>query len=160
MNQDQFTRLYETYNDRLVHHLRRRQIPDAEAVAHDVWVRVLQAKFPTHAKGWVWKIAKNVICDATKHASRQKRGGGWTRDYRHDPIDRSPPPGARIERADEMRQARERMAELPRTQQTILQSVYLEGRTLTGAAAHLRLPIGTIKTRLHGALKTLRAAEA
>jgi RNA polymerase sigma-70 factor (ECF subfamily) len=64
----------------------------------------------------------------------------------------------RSERATSDGHLQRALAELPDHTQAILQLVYFRGLSLTEVAAQLLLPIGTVKSRLHRALRSLRSA--
>ena len=50
------------------------------------------------------------------------------------------------------------MKQLPSEQSTVLNKVYMEGKTHQEAAAELQLPLGTIKSRIRLALQKLHIA--
>ena len=52
------------------------------------------------------------------------------------------------------------MAQLPDDQRQILELGYFAGLSCSEMAEHLQIPIGTVKSRLHAAMKKLRAAFA
>jgi RNA polymerase sigma-70 factor (ECF subfamily) len=51
---------------------------------------------------------------------------------------------------------RDLVAQLPQAQREVLYLIYCEDRTCAEAAAILRVPVGTVKSRLHYALRHLR----
>lgn len=52
------------------------------------------------------------------------------------------------------------VAELPHDTQAILNLVYFKGMSLPEVASKMALPLGTVKSRLHRALRSLRLAVA
>lgn len=111
-----------------------------------------------------------VLVHATRHALRRDRGVRLVRiaaEPSTDPSDRSAQirtdgladphlePGASLANRDAVARAFSRLSVDHRT---ILALHYLEGHPLEWIAQVIRCPIGTVKSRLHGARSALRAA--
>ena len=115
---------------------------------------------------WLWA----VLVHATRHAIRASDGVRLIRiadDASSDTIDRSAriradalvdphlEPGASLARRDSLTRA---FGRLSIDQRTILVLHYLEGDGLERISEVIRRPVGTVKSRLHGARAALRAA--
>ena len=119
----------------------------------ETWVRVIRFadKFNGRSsfKTWLYRIAINQ-CRTVKAKIRPvvspvENGNG----------DASPAP-----EPDEKAWLRDQIRELSPDKRTVLLLCYHEGMSHSQAAEILEVPIGTLKSRLHAALTTLRAALA
>lgn len=154
----------ERYQHRLYRYLLRllRDSAMAEDMFQQTWVKVMErirSFDPSHSfEGWLFAMARNLAID---HLRR----------YRPESLDEPLPSGdSRTELlagsgpgALEQLLARERaaglalaMAELPMVFREVLTLRFEEEMRLEEIAAVLGLPLGTVKTRLHRALKHLR----
>jgi RNA polymerase sigma-70 factor, ECF subfamily len=79
--------------------------------------------------------------------------GGW-------PADASPSPEAVVEAAEVAARVAAAVAALPPGQTRAVASFYLAGMSYAETAEHLGVPVGAVRTRLHKARRTLRAALA
>src|SRR5262249_22195280 len=141
-----------------------RQPATAEDLFQQVWLRVLErikSYNPQHSfEGWLFALAHNLAID-------------FLRRYQPESLDDPLPSGeSRMEKlqgggagALEQLLARERttglaesVAELPVVFREVLTLRFEEEMRLEEIAEALALPLGTVKTRLHRALKHLRLA--
>lgn len=67
-----------------------------------------------------------------------------------------PGPESLLEAREQREHVRQAMATLPRRQRVALKLIYFRGMRYQEAAERLRVPIGTLKTRVHSALATLK----
>ncbi|HLW55108.1 MAG TPA: sigma-70 family RNA polymerase sigma factor [Candidatus Angelobacter sp.] len=155
----------ERYQHRLYRYLLRllREPATAEDIFQQTWIKVMEriGSFdPSHSfEGWLFAVARNLAID---HLRR----------YRPESIDEPLPSGdSRAELipgsgpgALEQVLAKERaaglaraMAELPMVFREVLTLRFEEEMRLEEIAAVLSLPLGTVKTRLHRAMKHLRS---
>ena len=154
----------ERYQHRLYRYLLRllREPATAEDLFQQTWVKVMErirSFDPSHNfEGWLFAMAHNLAID-------------YLRRYRPESIDEPLPsgdsraeliPGAGPGALDQML-ARERaaglaraMTDLPLVFREVLTLRFEEEMKLEAIAAVLDLPLGTVKTRLHRALKQLR----
>lgn len=158
--------LMERYQHRLYRYLLRlvRQPATAEDLFQQTWLRVMErikSFNPQHSfEGWLFALAHNLAID-------------FLRRYRPESLDEPLPSGAsRAETiagtapgALEQLLAHERagwlaecVAELPAVFREVLTLRFEEEMKLEEIAMVLALPLGTVKTRLHRALKHLRHA--
>jgi RNA polymerase sigma-70 factor (ECF subfamily) len=115
---------------------------------------------------WLYAVATHQAIDARRrdrrhrHASRDARPGG--RGEPVPPVDSlaaaSKTAGERLDAEESRRWVREAVCGLPAAQRDAVALVYGRGLKYRQAAQALRIPIGTVKSRLHAALVTLRAA--
>ena len=131
-----------------------------------VWRDLPRLRNPDAFDAWL----RAVLVHATRHAIRATDRVRLIRiadDASPDPLDRSarvapdalvdphPEPGASLARRDSLGRA---FARLSIDQRTILVLHYLEGEGLEQIAEVIRRPVGTVKSRLHGARAAFRAA--
>lgn len=124
----------------------------------EAWVRVIRhaAAFRgrSSVKTWLYRIVINRCHDSRLRRLRDKRA---TPD--DPPAAREPAAGAgvsRAERVDGDETLRRAVAALGEDQRTVVILCYHAGMTHEQAAEILEIPIGTLKSRLHAALSTLR----
>jgi len=67
-----------------------------------------------------------------------------------------PGPSEAVEEADEQRRVRQAVYSLPDPYRESVALVYMEGLNYREAAQVLEVPVGTVKSRMHGALTILR----
>jgi RNA polymerase sigma-70 factor, ECF subfamily len=154
----------ERYQHRLYRYLLRlvREPATAEDLFQQTWVKVMErvrSYDPSRSfEGWLFAMARNLAID-------------YLRRYRPESLDEPLPSGdSRVELlagggagALDRLLARERAAELaeavgelPMVFREVLTLRFEEEMRLEEIAAVLALPLGTVKTRLHRALKHLR----
>ncbi len=121
----------------------------ARDVVQDSWVRVIRAakdfRGRSSVRTWFYRIVVNRAIDA--------------RARRTTPVVVNSPAGANdggLERAEQGDRLREELDRLPGDTRLILILCYHEGLTLEQSAEVLAIPVGTLKSRLHAALKVLR----
>lgn len=161
---DAIAAMMERYQHRLYRYLLRllREPATAEDVFQQTWIKVMdriRSFDPSHSfEGWLFAIAHNLAID-------------YLRRYRPESLDEPLPSGdSRAELlagcgpdALDKLLAQERAAGLARAMTTlplvfreVLTLRFEEEMKLEEVAALLGLPLGTVKTRLHRALKHLR----
>jgi RNA polymerase sigma-70 factor (ECF subfamily) len=142
----------------------------AEDVLQDTFLRVhakcglYQDGWP--ARAWLYAVAMHRAIDVTRQSrrSREARLGRSCADA--EPVElRSlvellarAEPGPLDELADQERQlwVRQSVAQLPEPLRHALVLVYYQGLSYAQVAGLLGLPLGTVKSRLHGAIARLR----
>ena len=125
----------------------------ASDAIQETWVRVIRFadKFNGRSsfKTWLYRIAINQ-CRTVKSRVRPSAPLNSTPDA--DTTTASEP--------DERAWLRDQVRALPPDKRTVLLLCYHEGMSHSQAAEILEVPVGTLKSRLHAALTTLRAALA
>jgi len=133
----------------------------AQDAVQEAWVRVIRfgSKYAgaSSLKTWLYRIVINQ-CRTMAARNRADR----VRSERGTPPDSLKfADASKQASADEMRAAvRAAVARLPAARQEVVLLCYHAGMTHEQAAEILELPLGTLKSRLHAALKQLRAALA
>jgi RNA polymerase sigma-70 factor, ECF subfamily len=156
--------LMERYQHRLYRYLLRivRQPDTAEDLFQQTWLRVMERIRSYHPErsfeGWLFALAHNLAID---HLRR----------YRPESLDEPLPsgdaraelvPGTSLGALEELLSHEragwlaEAVAELPLVFREVLTLRFEEEMKLEEMAVVLALPLGTVKTRLHRALKHLR----
>lgn len=133
---------------------------DAEDLFQELWIRVVRAapdfdpslRFST----WLYRIAINL----TRDAARRRGAAAFaevTRDGElPDGRDENPLPDAAAVGAQEADALRRAIATLPAGQREVLVLRYLEGLGEVEVAEAAGIPPGTVKSRLHHAVRNLR----
>jgi RNA polymerase sigma-70 factor (ECF subfamily) len=149
-------RLYDRYERRLfglgVHLLRERGL--AEELVQETWTRVWRSasRFDPErgtARTFIFTIARRVAVDLWRRPSSR----AFSRELEDA--------GAVEARADEILLAvtvRDAMTSLSPAHREVLELVYDDDLKLAEIAARLGIPLGTVKTRAHHALRALRRA--
>lgn len=157
-------RLVERYQHRLYRYLLRlvSNPSTAEDLFQQTWLRVMeriQYYDPKRSfEGWLFAVAHNLAIDHLRR--RQPESLDEPLPSGETPLDltQSKSPGAlelflSKERAGHVAEA---VSELPFAFREVITLRFEEGMKLEEIAAVLALPMGTVKTRLHRALKALR----
>jgi len=157
-------RLVERYQHRLYRYLLRlvSRPSTAEDLFQQTWLRVMERIRYYDPKrsfeGWLFAVAHNLAIDHLRR--RQPESLDEPLPSGETPLDltQSNSPGAlelflSKERAGHVAEA---VSELPLAFREVITLRFEEGMKLEEIAAVLALPMGTVKTRLHRALKALR----
>jgi RNA polymerase sigma-70 factor (ECF subfamily) len=146
--------LYDCYSSLVMRVCTRilRDVTDAEEVLQTVFVQAWrQAAGYDSTRGtpeaWLCTIARTRALDQLRRRTtlRQKSFS-------------LPPPHERTPPTVEGLAVRRALGALPHSQRQALELAYFEGFTQSEIAARLRAPLGTVKTRMRGAMKRMRAA--
>ena len=117
---------------------------------------------------WLYTIATNQAIDAQRRNKRH-RGVSLDRNIKHDGSDdlgslmdllvsKEPNPDVRAENAQNREWIRRTVDELPDTLREAVNLVYYQGLKYREAAEILKIPVGTVKSRLHAAILKLNEA--
>jgi len=124
---------------------------DADDLLQETWVRVARSakRFDTarRFRSWIYGIATNLARDLFRRRMTRERA---LRD-----LAAHPPATSGVNSVDRG-ELRERIAELPENMRAVLLLRYYEGMSEAEMAEILDVPRGTIKSRLHAALRRLR----
>jgi RNA polymerase sigma-70 factor (ECF subfamily) len=128
-----------------------RENESAEDCVHDVVLRIWQRRGLYRAERG--SLRAFLVVAVRNDAITRRRSAGRRRElllrFFEDAIDRDP-----AERTIEPRLA-SRMNELPEEQRDVLVLAYARGMTHHEISEELRIPLGTVKSRLHLALRRL-----
>lgn len=159
-----FAELYDRYAPRLLglaeRILGRRS--DAEDLLHDFFIEVRkQAHGYDSTRG---SVASWLVLRLRSRALDRLRSPAYRRfvDLESAPKSAEPQISAEAVTAESEREPLHRSLQaslqtLPDETRAILELVYFKDRSLPEVAAELSLPLGTVKSRIHRALRTLRA---
>ena len=124
---------------------------DADDLLQETWVRVARSArhFDTarRFRSWIYGIATNLARDLFRRRTTRERA---LRD-----LATHPPAAPRADSVDHG-ELRERIAKLPENMRAVLLLRYYEGMSEAEMAEALEIPRGTVKSRLHAALRELR----
>ena len=124
---------------------------DADDLLQETWVRVARSakRFDTarRFRSWIYGIATNLARDLFRRRMTRERA---LRDLA------AHPPAASGAGSVDCGELREHIAELPENMRAVLLLRYYEEMSEAEMAEILDVPRGTIKSRLHAALRRLR----
>jgi RNA polymerase sigma-70 factor (ECF subfamily) len=152
-----FDRLLERYQRRLFGFLLRRvPLQHSEDLFQETWLRVVRAResfdparrFST----WLFQIANNLCRDGARRSVVEARERTRLRS------DVETPDGAAAAAADAKLDAQQRLAQLPEPLREVLVLRYFEDLGEREIAEIVGVPPGTVKSRLHAAVRALRGA--
>lgn len=103
-------------------------------------------------RAWLFTVARNVLTDQWRADQARPRTVG------DESVVATVPADDIFERLVETWQVEDALTELSLDQRRVLVEVYYRGRSVNEAARELGIPAGTVKSRTHYALRTLRAA--
>ncbi|WP_373046456.1 RNA polymerase sigma factor [Vulgatibacter sp.] len=133
---------------------------DADDLFQELWIRVVRAAGsfdPTQRfSPWLYRIAVNLVRDAARR--RIARPWDVTGDGElPESGEAGPAPDLLAAAGQEAQALHEAIAALPAGQREVLVLRYLEGLGEREVAEAAGIPPGTVKSRLHHAIKNLRA---
>lgn len=158
-DRDAFRLLYDRYGGG-VYKLALRRLGDpseAEEVVQDVFVRVWQARHVwEESRGsfgsWLFVVARNIIYDRLRQQARSGRqvwavgNLDWLAPEQGSFVDD-------VLAADSMQSMLRR---LPKDQAEVVRLIYVDGLSTREIADEIRVPQGTVKSRLRLAIRHLR----
>ncbi|MEU4928574.1 sigma-70 family RNA polymerase sigma factor [Streptomyces yokosukanensis] len=128
----------------------------AEDIVQETFLRAWQHPEPFEggvdsALPWLLTVARRLTIDQHRMPSRRATevGGEERMESGAHPVD----PYENVPRACDV--AKE-MARLPEHHRQVLVELYFKDRTAAEAATHIGVPVGTVKSRSHYAMRTLR----
>jgi len=133
---------------------------DADDLFQEVWIRVVRAAADFDPAQrfvpWLHRIALNLVRDAARR--RAARPWSVTGDGAlPEPGDEAPAPDAQVVAGQEAAALHRAIAALPEGQREVLVLRYIEGLGEREVAEAAGIPPGTVKSRLHHAMRNLRA---
>lgn len=107
------------------------------------------------ASTWIFTIARNLRVDFIRKMARTPTDGALDAEVLLG-VPGEDEPVANVQRIIAERQVRELLPTLPIDQREVLGKVYMEGKSHQEVADELKLPLGTVKSRIRLALTRLR----
>lgn len=171
-SEDAFAELTRRYERSLVSYFFRqawdRQL--AEDFAQEVFLRVFRARTDYEPRArfrtYLFHIARNLWIDHIRSRKAQVRELSLSQPLRSDEEGGSlqerlegeaPRPSAKLRHEDIRRQIREALEFLPEEQRTVFLLCEVEGMRYQDVADLLKIPVGTVKSRMHTAVSKIRA---
>jgi RNA polymerase sigma-70 factor (ECF subfamily) len=127
----------------------------AREIFQDVWVRVIrgipQLRDGSRLRAWLFGIARRTLMDRLRQ------------DYARSPsvdvdVDEIAAAASTAEDAEDLEALEAALGNLPITEREVLTLFYLQELSLNEVAEALRVPVGTVKSRLFRARQLLRQA--
>ena len=103
---------------------------------------------------WIFTLARNCRIDYLRRNSRYLTEIDPT-DIFNEIEDEGPGPFEQVQQSRAQESIRDGLKQLPREQAEVLTKVYLEGKSHQQTSDELKLPLGTVKSRVRLALKKL-----
>jgi RNA polymerase sigma-70 factor, ECF subfamily len=136
---------------------------DAEDLVQDTFLKVWRrgSSFDPQRgslDAWILLNARSLAIDLLRRRTLEARSlssGRWRPDVSDEPS-----PESYAEHRDQMRRARTAMDRLPHGQRSAVELSYLGQRSSTQVAKLQGIPPGTVKSRIHAGIATLRQALA
>ncbi len=162
-DQEAFAELFNHFAPRVKSFLRKAGASDAQAdeIAQEAMLSVWRkaALFDPTASGaatWIFTIARNLRIDAIR---RERRGGAIRVDEVEAEYEADDAPLAddRLAAAQSDDRVRKALETLPAEQLTVIRMSFFEEHAHSEIARALRIPLGTVKSRVRLAMKRLRA---
>lgn len=162
---DVVAQLVERYQHRLYRYLLRMvcQPSTAEDLFQQTWLRVMERirhYDPRRSfEGWLFAVAHNLAIDHLRRRQPESLDELLPSGETHSSLRKSIGPGALDQLLSKERASRvmDAVSELPLLFREVITLRFEEEMKLEEIATVLGLPMGTVKTRLHRAMKALRA---
>lgn len=169
-----FERLYDQWSDRIFGYLVHLvgDVPCAEDLFQETWMKVIEhaseLRNPDRFGPWIFRIARNLAFNQMR--ARRRKMQIWTMsslagadgngaesvlEWRSDP---GPGPDAQAVGAQRREILRRVAGELPQDVQQMLHLRYFEQFKVAEIAEVMDVPLGTVCTKIHRGLKSIRAA--
>ena len=156
-DQDAFSVMFRHFYPRLVNFMTVAgfSVREGEELAQEAMLKVwLNAGSYRSERGsvnaWIFAIARNVRCDGL----RKRRGTVQLDDELEIPAEG---PGQNVIAVVEARQVMDSLQSLSPEQGKVLTLTYLQGLTQVEISERLKIPLGTVKSRVRLAMGNLRA---
>jgi RNA polymerase sigma-70 factor (ECF subfamily) len=127
----------------------------AQATLLTVWRKAAQFDpASAGAAAWIFTIARNLRIDAARQAARQaKVAASAERDETPEVADS---PETMMSRSDDVSRVAAALEQLSEEQSTVIRMSFIEEQPHGEIAERLRLPLGTVKSRIRLAMARLR----
>lgn len=158
-----FELLYHQWQPRLSQ-FAYRLVRNSDATAdimQDSWVGIAKGlsrlNEPSRFKGWAYRIVSNKCRDWIRHEQARRRLEDQVEAEAESRASLNASSSESGNAGDAVSSLRESIKKLPDEQQTILSLFYLKEWSVREIGAVLRIPEGTVKSRLYQARKTLKS---
>jgi RNA polymerase sigma-70 factor, ECF subfamily len=133
----------------------------ADDLVQEVYIKAFQSlpdlKTPEFFKSWIHRIAMNRAIDTRRTAKKTAEHVFLVDDFFNAAAAEDPEPKDDPRHVAQMQQAvNEAIADLPEQQRVVLSLTMEKNMSQEDIAAVMECPVGTIKSRLHHARKTLK----
>ena len=163
-----FERYRETIRRRLVAMLRDESAADdlTQEVFLRLWTRADEWQTRGSIRAWLLRVATNLALNRLRSAHQRRRRPLQVRPAPSEDEDENPAPGwmidvaalgphALLERAEREQRLRGLVNELSEEKREVLDMIFEQDMQIASAAEALGIPEGTVKSRLHYAIKRL-----
>ncbi|SFR00061.1 RNA polymerase sigma-70 factor, ECF subfamily [Lentzea waywayandensis] len=127
----------------------------AEDILQETFLRAWRtprlAVRPEAARAWLVTVARNLFIDRVRLRNRRPQEAGDTA------LPNIPAQRCEISRVVDSVMLADALAKLRLGQRDVVVQTYLYGRTADEVSTELGIPVGTVKSRLHSALRLLRS---
>jgi RNA polymerase sigma-70 factor (ECF subfamily) len=136
---------------------------EAEDLTQDVFLKLYRGAAHYRAEGsfaaYCMRLARNAWIDRQRRrAARPAELFAAADAPESEPEGRERPPGAALEAREEEARLRRALGSLPSGQARAFDLAVIRARPYAEVAAALGIPVGTVKSRVHHAVRALRAA--
>ena len=110
-------------------------------------------------KGWLMRVTSNKTIDFLRHKERNPQHYGENfqeEEFSHNAQDPFSEPAENFVKADNQKQVKVLMQQLPVEQRLVVELKFFQQLTFEEIGMQLNTPTNTIKTRLYSALNTLK----
>lgn len=142
-------------------------VPDSEVddVFQETWIRVVRSaeRFDTQRRftTWLFSIALNLCRDARRRRRLSVGTNEDVSDWEPQPEpDQVPEPFARLSQKQSREAVGRLLAQLPDPMREVVTLRYYEDMDLGDIAEVIQIPVGTVKSRLHHAIRRIRELAA
>lgn len=139
-----------------------RQREEAEDAVQDAWLRIAGADLPPggvrHPRGWMFRIVRNLCIDRLRARRTHLRVVSSETDVALLPAveNRQSLTDTALETTEALDRTMQMMGRMPRDLAEILALVVVEEMSYREVAGVLEIPVGTVRSRLNRARRTLR----
>jgi RNA polymerase sigma factor (sigma-70 family) len=121
------------------------------------WSRRQELAHVQSMKAWIFRVAINTARDMRQTAYRRHRQGLET-IASNEPVSHDPAPAEKLSASEDIDRARRAIGKLREEEKEVFLLRENGDLTYEEIAAQLRIPVGTVKTRMRSALSHLRSA--
>ncbi len=153
---DQFGELFQRHHERLFAFFYRMTADPAasEDLSQEVFVRMLKYRSTfgeeSDFRGWMYQIARNVRADYFRKRQTE------TLLMQHTSTDQQPPHSRELEKREQLSVLQRALLALPEDKREVLILARYEEMKCETIAAILSIEVGTVRVRVHRALRELR----